>query len=660
MEGRGAQLALPALLAALTLVLGFEAGGYFADTTGWAAGALLAVLAVSTLFTGRPPRGLTWPLAWAGVALGLFAVWVLASAIWSGAPTRAIAEFDRALLYLSALLLFGIGRGPSVTLRRLPLAFLAAAGVLCIAGLVVRCLPDSWPFELPPENNRMDWPLSYENALGALAALGLVFALHGAAWSARPVIVRVLAASSAPIFAATLLLTFSRGAIVALALGVLAYLVMAPSRGTAIATIAAGIPAALAAKVAYDAELLSSETPRAAQALAQGEDLAIVIVLAAAGAALLMAAGTVLEKRVSHLRLGPMSPRARLVAAGIGAAAVAVVLATGAAGDAWDRALDPAPVRESQSEPEGTRSRLTDPAELASQTRPGYWRVARGEFADSPVIGSGAGTFALAWARERPGEENSSEGHSLYFETLGELGIVGGLLLAATLILILAALARGLRGPLGPVHAVLSAAALTWLLHAALDWDWEMPALTLWLFAAGGCALATSERRIRRQLRARRLRRALTAAGCLVIAITPVLMAVSQQRLDTAIAAFRMNDCTEAVSAARSAGDALGSRPEAYALRAYCAVRSGDPVSGIALMEQAIDRDPDNWEYWYGLALVQGAAGRDPRPAARHANRLNPRENRTEAAIREFTGTANPRTWRKRALEARLPFRQND
>ena len=40
-EGRALQrvrdLVLPAALAALTVWLGFDAGGYFADTTGWAA-----------------------------------------------------------------------------------------------------------------------------------------------------------------------------------------------------------------------------------------------------------------------------------------------------------------------------------------------------------------------------------------------------------------------------------------------------------------------------------------------------------------------------------------------------------------------------------------------------------------------------------------------
>jgi hypothetical protein len=43
-------------------------------------------------------------------------------------------------------------------------------------------------------------------------------------------------------------------------------------------------------------------------------------------------------------------------------------------------------------------------------------------------------------------------------------------------------------------------------------------------------------------------------------------------------------------------------------------------------MDAAHARDPRNWRYVYGQAIVDGVAGRDPRPAARAALRLNPLE----------------------------------
>ena len=43
-------------------------------------------------------------------------------------------------------------------------------------------------------------------------------------------------------------------------------------------------------------------------------------------------------------------------------------------------------------------------------------------------------------------------------------------------------------------------------------------------------------------------------------------------------------------------------------------------------MRSARARDPDGWEYAYGLAVTQALAGQDPTAAAAAAHRLNPLE----------------------------------
>jgi peptidoglycan/LPS O-acetylase OafA/YrhL len=50
------------------------------------------------------------------------------------------------------------------------------------------------------------------------------------------------------------------------------------------------------------------------------------------------------------------------------------------------------------------------------------------------------------------------------------------------------ALARDLTASLGPV-AVLA----TWALHAGIDWDWEMPAVTLPALACAGLVIALAD-----------------------------------------------------------------------------------------------------------------------------------------------------------------------
>src|SRR5262249_53189872 len=60
-----------------------------------------------------------------------------------------------------------------------------------------------------------------------------------------------------------------------------------------------------------------------------------------------------------------------------------------------------------------------------TNSRRQYWRVALRDFAHHPVLGSGAGTFVREWYRHRTIRADVTDAHSLYLETLAELGLVG-------------------------------------------------------------------------------------------------------------------------------------------------------------------------------------------------------------------------------------------
>ena len=95
-------------------------------------------------------------------------------------------------------------------------------------------------------------------------------------------------------------------------------------------------------------------------------------------------------------------------------------------------------------------------------------------------------------------------------------------------------------------------------------------------------------------------------------------------------------DCSRRAEQALDANSALSVRPEPFLVIGFCDVRIGQPKLGVQAMQAAIDRDPDNWTYRYGLALTKAAAGH--RPAARRPPRA-----RDEPAL-----AAHPR--RARAL----------
>jgi hypothetical protein len=295
------------------------------------------------------------------------------------------------------------------------------------------------------------------------------------------------------------------------------------------------------------------------------------------------------------------------------------------------------------------RTRLTDPG---NNGRLEQWRIAIDTWKRDPVTGSGAGTYQVEWARERPNTDSVVDAHSLIVETLSDLGAVGLALLLTGLAAILVAFAARIRGPNRALYGGLTAAALAWLVDSAIDWHWEMPATTLWLFALGGMALARRDDGPPVGELGRPLRLA-TGAALLVVLVTPAQMAISQARLSDAHAAVLRGDCKTGIDSALAATEVAGSRAEPFELLAYCDARIGAHDLAQRAAANAIDRDPDNWEYHYDMALVRGAAGVDPRSAAREALRLNPRGRQTRDIARAFD-TDDPAKWRKRALEARL------
>ena len=137
---------------------------------------------------------------------------------------------------------------------------------------------------------------------------------------------------------------------------------------------------------------------------------------------------------------------------------------------------------------QGGSSRLVS----LQSNRYAYWRVALRAFASEPLHGVGAGGWAVDWLRWRPFAEGAQDAHSLELQTLAELGLVGLALLAAFLAGVgIAARAAHRVAPGAAAGAI--AGCVVWLAHSPLDWDWEMPAVTLIAVVLAGSLLALPE-----------------------------------------------------------------------------------------------------------------------------------------------------------------------
>jgi hypothetical protein len=668
----------------VVLYFSFHAGGYFPGATGTVACALMVVLVARIVFADRPLRGVSYGHAIGAAALAMFGLWTFISGHWSNAPGRALIESDRVLLYLAGFLLFGALGRTADRLRWMVRGIAAAATIVCLCALITRLLPDVWT--LPPSvaDERLNYPLTYWNSLGLLAALGSVLCFGLTADDGERPLGRVLAAAALPVLATTLLLTFSRASIAAGAVGVLALVLVGRPRAL-LSAIAATLPTVLVSVLAgYSADLLATDHPTTGPAAHEGHIVAVVVLLCVIVAViarrlLLRFDGTLAISLPAPLRRPPGVWGLRA------GACLVVVLGL----FVWpiklpnqvDSFVNGDPVASTD-----LRGRLVD---TGDNGRIQHWRAALVGFHEEPLIGTGAGTFALQWDRVGTTDKlQLQDAHSLYVEVLGELGLIGFLFVVSAVIAVLVGFYRCARSEHRLLGGALFGAGLTWAIAAGVDWAWEMPAVTFWFFAAGGLALAAPD--VDRPAGASRLaawgRRAggsrrpggsrdagdprarpglaldryevplriAVGLGCLWLALVPVRLSLSDSRLRASVRAFDHGDCGRAIDRALASISAVADRPEPHQLLGYCDVRLGKPQLAVIEMRDAVRRDPHNWEAHYGLALARAANGQDPRLELRTARRLNPRDSTVAVTLR-LLQTNVPQQWRRLAGSAALP-----
>jgi hypothetical protein len=462
-----------AALIAGPVALAFASGGFFGgprDTALVVAGAVLALLAATT----TPASALLPARRAARVALAAafaYAAWIGLSATWAPVPDFAGDDAERALLYATALAAASIAFADRRAVRALEP--LAAAGTVVVVGygLAGRLLP-GLVTEHPQASaaGRLDQPLTYWNATGALAAIGLVLCARIAGDADRRAATRAAAAAAAVPLGMGCYLSFSRGALAALVAGLIALLVLAPARATlrgAALVVAAGVGGAVAGGLSPGVRALSGSLA--------ARERSGAIVLAAALA--LMAAAAWVASRPPAAGALALPRRAPPIAA----AAIAALLVVPIAAAGGRQAAPPATG--------ATNARL---GSLGSN-RYAYSRVALHTGADHPLAGVGASGFRIAWLEHRDVDESVRDAHSLELETFAELGLVGVALVAALLGgIALSARAAHAADPdlvAGPI-----AALVVWAFHSAIDWDWEMPALTLVAVVLAGAVLTAPRR----------------------------------------------------------------------------------------------------------------------------------------------------------------------
>lgn len=468
-------VALGLAVAVSVFALSYANGGF--DTTAKAYGGISAwwILGTGAAIGIAAARARVDRFALAAVGLlGAFAVWTLISMAWASDRGRAFAQFDQVSFYVAVLAIaIVLARfvPSSVIIGGIALAISAIGGV----ALVSRFFPSTFGVEpstiLTTINVRLSFPLGYWNGLGIEVALAYPLLLSIMV-SRRSRIASSLAALPLPILTAVMYLTSSRGAFVAAGIAILAFVLLAPNRWPVLAaTAVAAAAGAVAVSVLVPRHALVNGVTNTPLGNSQGHYAALVIGIACLGSAVVWGALVEVGRRV------PTPPR--LVGWGVACLLVAVAIA----GFVTSHPISRFNEFRHNSVQYGTGNQIFVNQHLLTSSGSGrwqFWSAAGSEFQAHPLNGGGAGSWQAWWLQhDTLGRFFTQYAHSLYLESLAELGIIGLLLIGGAVVVAVVGAIRSALVLRSSEVAAAAAAGIAFFVAAAYDWVWQLAGIAV-------------------------------------------------------------------------------------------------------------------------------------------------------------------------------------
>jgi hypothetical protein len=608
-------------------------------------GAAVGLLLTRTLSLRAPAE------AWIGVGLLVgFAAWCGVTLLWSVAPERTWAHVNRAMAY-SLVIVLAITLVSSMprALTRIAYGWLFVALACALYALAGKIIPGvtilGVGFDHTSTVSRLRAPLEYWNALGLVMVLAIPIALRITTDTTRRDVTRMAAMSALFVLLVTLFMTYSRGGILSclVALTVLTVLGGQRLRGLAVVvvTLVAAIPAL---GLSFSRPALKGIYVPLDERVPDG----IVLGMVTAGCliALLCAAWGMLrlEERTAW-----SDERTQLVWRGLAATtAIIGVLVLGGIASApggpsgWaDRGWE--------KFSETSQDKVSDPARIVSSNsgnRWVWWKEAAGAWWDKPLQGWGAGSFPVTHKMYRQVELSVVQPHNMPLQFLAETGIVGMLLVSGAIgFLLLCALDRMrsmAKGRERDMAVALFAGAVAWLVHGIVDWDWDIPGVTVPALMFLGVLVATPWQprpggvatRGAIGTRGAALALACVAAGLLIVSAG--LPMIADEKASSAPAVSTNAGPAELENAAADAD--LAARLDPTAVRPLFAAAAiaegrGRLFDARRFLLDAVDRQPDNTTAWQRLLELAFKTADRPgaKAAARRLLELDPIGKETRA-----------------------------
>jgi len=625
------------LLAPVALIGGLAlAGGGFDVSTRHIAGLAVWLVVVALLVFGagsavKPER----PLYWAGGLIVCLSLLCALSSLWSGSVELSVIEADRIAVYLGFFVATFLIAQTDERRQRFAEGLAITVAAIAILGIISRLLPHVlYVGSSLGAGPRLNYPLGYWNANGALLGIGVALLL----WSSRRAtwsVLRWFSTAAIPICLLALYLTYSRGGLLAFAVACICLIALSHDRLWLLATLAIGILGAVPAVLAVQGRDELALNLGEATARAQGVTV-FLILLAGVALSLLLTAALHWEER----REGALSGRAVAVSrnprvlrsiALVGALlAIAAGIAVG--GRAWHQFTS----RDVQF-PNNPQAHFTA---FGSTGRDDFYKAAVEAFEEEPIVGHGAGTYQFSWEKLRDTRRPAHDAHSLYLESFAELGLIGGLLVLATIGWLLWCAYGAWRNAAEPQrerYAVLLATMLAFAVSAAFDWFWEIPALGAFFFLSAGIVVAARCGQIaadprREQTAATENRRfGLTVATMVIAWVSAVALVgplLVEREIESSQAAVTREDLGAAFDHAETARSIEPWAASPYVQLGLLAERQGEYPRAGAYFGNAIDREDRNWQWYYLRSRVEHEGGEDAAAIEdlKRARELNPNE----------------------------------
>jgi hypothetical protein len=418
------------------------------------------VVAGALLIARRGTRAYgAWPTALLLALTALTAV----SVGWSVAPDSSWQDAGRMLAYSSlfagAVALARVYRGGWQAVLG---AVVLSAVTVCVYALLTKVLPG----QLDPHDTyaRLQEPYGYWNSIGLTAALGALGCLWLGARRDGHALIGVGAYPAMGVLLVTLMLAYSRGALVALAIGVALWMAIVPLRLRGARVLIVGALGAVPVVAwAFATHALSHESVTLAARTTAGRQLGVLLVaMVLALTAMGVGLGFSSARRPSSARARRRAGVALIALVVLALAGLASALAvskrgfTGTISHGVRSLTDPnAPV------PPNTPGRLT----AIGSVRARYWKEALQAFKPHPALGVGASGYETARLRYRKETLDVKHAHGYVVQTLSDLGAVG---LAFSLALLAVWLACAARATLPLDRRLAVRPASRWLLGGRL------------------------------------------------------------------------------------------------------------------------------------------------------------------------------------------------